>query len=446
MDVNESIIFIEKSVFLEDDFFYLLEKIFNKQKTKIYVENDLDGAIINYKNTGQLRKAYTLEGFVDYLSNLRVLRYIDTRAFLDLSEIEAIIRNNPFSKIMLITQKEHLFTSLNLLKEKYAYISITKYINGQLVEWHQETKSFNSAFYIDQDKYLNKVEIDKIDYVYSPKYGYLRLDKSKALEGGEGVLYRTYNNLLCKLYFTDHQTYVNYKKLQDMLEMDIYNPYINWPKDIIYYKNDFIGYVMEEVSDAVSLDVLRAGMFEGYSVLDLYILTYNLLQNINYLHNKNIIIGDLKLDNILVKSKDEVYLVDCGCYQINDYPCDVCNNEYTKRLYTGDELKKTLRTFEDEYYPINVIIFEILIGKKPYYNRNSGEIDVENRDNFAFPLDLNEITEYTHELKMWKMLSERMRKYFYYYFKENKITYLTDWLYELKDFIDKAMQMKVNKK
>ena len=73
-----------------------------------------------------------------------------------------------------------------------------------------------------------------------------------------------------------------------------------------------------------------------------------MLKNIKYLHDKGILVGDLKPDNILVKNKNEVYFIDCGCYQIEDYACPVCHPEYTKRIFKKDEIKKCYEAIADE--------------------------------------------------------------------------------------------------
>lgn len=443
---TNNIIFIEETCFLADEFYQFLINLFsslNGRSITIYVEQNIDKIIDDYKKTDNDREAYTIEGFIDIFKQMKNIQKIETKGYFDFTEIRNIIKNNKFLNVLILTRKESIYKSFMKLVVDYEFITLARFSKG-LIEWNSLPKSKEDAFFIDNDIYINKVDINHVDYVYSPKFGHLKLNKSKHYKGGEGILYRTYNNQLCKLYYDEHQTYVNYKKIEHMLEVDIYNPYINWPKDILFYKNDFVGYLMDEIKGAKSLDVLRINMFEGYNIFDLYVLSYNLLLNIDYLHKKNILIGDLKLDNILVKSPVEVYLVDCGCYQINDFSCDVCHPEYTKKVYTNEELKKKLRTFEDEYYPINKIIFELLIGKNPNYNRHLGEVDIENKNNFSFPLDLNQIQKYTRELILWRGLSDKMREFFYYYFKENKVTYLSDWIDELEIYIENAKAKKRN--
>ncbi len=443
---TNNIIFIEESCFLADEFNQFLISLFKKldgRNLTICVDQNIDKTIDNYKLTLNDRDAYTIEGFIDIFEHLEIIQKIDTRGYLDFNDLGNIIRNNKLLNVLILTQKESVYKSFKKLELDSENLALARF-NKELIEWITYPKVGNDAFFIEKDIYINKVDIDNIDYVFSPKYGHLKLDKRIHFKGGEGILYKTYNNQLCKLYYDEHQTYVNYKKIEQMLEIDINNPFINWPKDYLFYKNDFVGYLMDEIKGASSLDVLRINMFEGYNIFDLYVLSYNLLLNIDYLHNKNILVGDLKLDNILVKSPVEVYLIDCGSYQIKDFSCDVCHPEYTKKVYTSEELKKKLRTIEDEYYPINKIIFELLIGKNPNYNRDLGEVDIENKNNFTFPLDLSQIKTYTRDLVLWIGLSERMREFFYYYFKENKITYLSEWLNELEVYIENAKAKKRN--
>jgi DNA-binding helix-hairpin-helix protein with protein kinase domain len=296
--------------------------------------------------------------------------------------------------------------------------------------------SMKKAFYIENDIYVNPIETENIDYVYSPRYGYLKLNKNRKVRGGEGVLYGTYNNLFLKIYHPNHLTYTNLKKLQTMLSIDVRNPFILWPKDLIFYENDFAGYVMEELKEAKSIDELRDENFSSFKTLDRFVIVKNFLKNINYLHKKNILVGDMKLDNILVKQNKDVYIIDTGSFQIEDYACDVYHREYTERKMTEEELKQSLRALEDEYFPINKIIFEILMLKTPYYSKNNIEIDSEGSRNFEYPIAKDKLEPNPpYHIKIWLSLSENMRRFFYDYYKEGKITKLDDWITELESFI-----------
>jgi DNA-binding helix-hairpin-helix protein with protein kinase domain len=258
------------------------------------------------------------------------------------------------------------------------------------------------------------------------------------MNGGEGSVYRTYNNMMVKIFKKENITYVNFKKLSEMIEMNLYNPFICWPRDLVYVGDVFVGYVMDEVKGAETLLSLRLQSFSEYTHPERFEICYNFLKHIKYLHDKGILIGDLKPDNILVKSPSEVYFIDCGCYQINDYACPVCHPEYTKRVFKKDELKKQLRTVEDEYYPINKMAFEIMIMKNHTYSPDNMDIENTDKSQFFYPLDVDGIDIKSEDMALWaKFLTDSMRKYFYYYFKQGKITDLSEWVKELQLFLEK---------
>ncbi|MCL2630076.1 MAG: hypothetical protein FWD49_00965 [Firmicutes bacterium] len=292
------------------------------------------------------------------------------------------------------------------------------------------------AFYIEKDIYINPVDTENIDYVFSPRYGYLKLNKNKKIRGGEAFLFGTYNNLFLKLYHASHLSYTNLKKLQAMLEIDIRNPFILWPKDLIFYENNFVGYVMDELKDCRSIDELRDENFASFKTLDRFVIVKNFLKNIAYLHKKNILVGDMKLDNILVKQNKEVYIIDTGSFQVEDYPCAVYHRDYTERKLTEEELKQSLRELKDEFYPINKIIFEILMLKTPYYNKDNIEIDAEGSREFHYPMNADEAGKNPPlHIKIWLSLSPAMRGFFKDYYKDGKITPLNVWIEELERFI-----------
>lgn len=438
MDITikeKSLIFIDESSLKIKDFLPVLEKIISDQHFSL-VTFILDAKIKEslekcYISTVGSEK-YIFDGFLDVIFQTNKFDLIDTNNYFDYTQVEFYILKHKIKDAWFITQKEFVYFNMLELKNKITHINLCKIDKGQLVEWTAFKKKDLNAFYVDKDQYINRIKVEGLDYVYSPKYGYLWLLKDNALAGGEGTIYRTYNKKLCKIYHQEQLSYINQKKIDYMLTYDVYNPYVNWPKDILYYKNNFVGYLMDEIEDATALEDIRMDGFKGFSILDRYVMCYNLLNHINYLHQKHIVIGDLKLDNLLIKKPNEVYLIDCGSYQVGDYPCTVYHQEYTKKKYTEDELRKFLRAPEDEYYAINKIIFEILVGKKPNYDRNNIEIDGD-RDIFEYPLDISKIDgSSARDLQLWKLMSDKMREMFYFYFKQGKVSYLPEWINEIK--------------
>lgn len=338
---------------------------------------------------------------------------------------------------MILTQnKSKAYALKSILTNDEA--QVVNYLNGQIVPWVIEAGK-RPAFYIENDRYISETVKNQIpeelDYVYSPKYGYLKIGK-KLYFGGEGDVFGTYNKLLFKRFKTKYLTYQNFKKLSSMLEITITNEQIVWPKDIVYYEGIFVGYVMDEVSDAMSMDDLRDIGFGPYTPIDRIQIALTFMQNVHYLHQKNILVGDMKFDNILVKSPSEVYIIDSGSFQVDDYPCVVFNYEFSDQEYTEKDLKETLRDVDAEYYPINKIVFETLVMKSPYYSPDRIEIGAQEDRQFMYSIDLNQSPDsISNHLKFWFSLPSEIRLYFHQYFSDRRVTYLQDLIPAFQRFI-----------
>ena len=440
--------FIEESVLNTNKFYILLENLINDPQAEAYfaVDSSIQEKIDKYISMGLYDEAYDIQTYLYFFKNRLRLEYIKTSDYLDFEDfMKASLK---YGEVYVLTQQNNIFEAFKGLKSKMPHLKLYCVKHQNIVEWKETEKVTFEAYYPQkEEKYINKIDTDNLSYVYSPKYGYLKLDKSTEAAGGEGRCYKTYNNFFVKLYNSKHLSYVNLKKLQKMLQIDISNEYILWPLDIVYYNNNFVGYVMKELKGCYNLDDLKDF---GYDVpnfdkfLDRYYVALNLLKQIEYLHKKGIIIGDLKPDNIMIRPPHEVYIIDAGSFQVEDYCCPVCNPVYTEKTYVGDELKTTLRTMEDEYFPINRILFEILVNKSPFYNRNNSEVNEEGKRSFEYPLELPTTKEKVlpYQVYWFVGLSQNMREYFYYYYKQGKITEIADLIRELELTIKRLKEKK----
>lgn len=422
--------YLDSSVLLAPDFYRELEKLTKIPGARFLLDTDVYREIEDYKALGKEEEALTLTAFVNLLAALGVAAQVDTAGGFD----SAALLPMAAKKLFVLTNRRQIADNFGDLTGNVTFL---RFCNGETETFPPEPCENERAFYLERDVYVNPFDIESLEYVFSPRYGYLKLDKSKAFSGGEGVCYRTYNGLFCKLYFKKHITYVNFKKLQRMAEMGCTCPTVMWPLDILYYRNQFVGYVMEELHDTRSVDELRDDGFSGFSILDRFYIVRNFLRNVEYLHARGILVGDMKLDNILVGADKSVYIIDAGSFQVEDYACDVCHKEYTEKLYVGNELKQILRTVKEEYFPINKIIFEILMQKGPFYSKDNTEIDGDGSREFTYPADMTGLDPKTmpYHLKMWFALSPAMRRFFTRYFTERKVTYVTEWLRELDVYI-----------
>ncbi len=424
--------YIDDSALLQDDLYRAIEGLVSTGAQCCFLlDTAVQSRIADYRALGREREALTLENLVNLFAALGNAMELDTKGGFDLSVLSPMA-----SSLTVITQRPYFASALAQLGEGVQLLSCE---NGELCTMEISTDENKKAFYLGKDSYVTPIDIEDINYVFSPRYGYLKLDKSRDYSGGEGACYRTYNGLFCKIYFKKHQTYVNCKKLQAMVEMGCDNPYISWPLDILYAKNQFVGYLMHELVDTRSVDTLRDENFSGFSLLDRFVIVRNFLRDVAYLHSRGILVGDMKLDNILVGANKDVYIIDAGSFQLQDFACDVCHKEYTERIYTGDQLKRILRSEREEYFPINKIIFEMLMLKGPFYSRDNTEIDGDGSRNFTYPMDFASLgtdpRSLPYHLKVWFSLSPAMRQYFHAYFTEGRVTELSDWLRELDVYI-----------
>jgi len=365
------------------------------------------------------------------------IQTIEANAFENLEVMGELLKKDKEETIIITHNKSKAFALKTL--EKDVSLKIAYHQKGSLIDWQLDI-SKRPAFYIENDDYLkddrkNAVP-ENLDYVYSPRFGHLKLGPERAFYGGEGDVFRTYNRLLFKRLKPKYQTYQNFKKISRMLDITITNDQIVWPKDIVYHDDVFLGYLMNEISDAKSMDDLRDVGFQPFSPIDRIKIVIQFMKNVDYLHQRRILIGDMKFDNILVKSPQEVYIIDAGSFQVDDYPCLVFNYEFSDKEFTEKDLKQTLRSVDDEYYPINKIIFEILVLKSPYYSPKQIEIGAEETRDFTYPLTMDHLTEnIPGHLKLWMSLPEDIRLYFFQYFVNRRITYLQDLIPAFEKFL-----------
>lgn len=234
--------------------------------------------------------------------------------------------------------------------------------------------------------------------------------KEKIGQGGEGTVYNVTETMVAKIYNENSLTKNRFEKIKLMVKDDVSAGEICWPKKMLFDKDGvFVGYLMKKAeSNYISL---------GSSILkiaDTSILEYipdlkkwdrsglvglceTIARLFKYLHEKEIIVGDINASNILVNpwnpSGMDILFVDTDSYQIGPYPCpvgieiftspEIFRRENEKRLNYGT----FLRTQNEEEYTIASLFFQILfLGQVPF---NSKGIDGNNLEalkeyNFAF--------------------------------------------------------------
>ena len=210
--------------------------------------------------------------------------------------------------------------------------------------------------------------------------------------GGEGAVYELSGNSACvaKVYKTtrfksESEKETMERKLKAMLAMNISATVdgllrLAWPQDILYENNKIVGFVMPRVNTKYKIfDVYRTGKnslrdleYNNYTWKYSVQFAYNMAWVVNYLHQHNIVIGDLNQNNIAVDTKTgAVILIDCDSFDIRDprtgehFPCEVGLEEMlAPELQTVGKLTNGTFTKESDNFSLAIHIFLLLMNNE----------------------------------------------------------------------------------
>lgn len=210
--------------------------------------------------------------------------------------------------------------------------------------------------------------------------------------GGEGSVFLTNNSkIVAKIYKPDKLFNSKQAKLDLMLSKKLFFDGICFPTSCLYnHKREFVGYTMPkasgvELGKSLFIPSLLAKKFPGWTKKETVRLCITILKKIKYLHENNIILGDINPANILINSPEKVFFVDVDSYQIGEFPCPVGTINFTAPEIQGKKYDSFLRTFENEHFAIATLLFMIMLPGKTPYSLQGGESQVQNILNKDFP-------------------------------------------------------------
>lgn len=261
--------------------------------------------------------------------------------------------------------------------------------------------------------------------------------------GGEGCVYELSNSdKVAKIYFQGKVTNLLKEKISRMASSKLCISGVCWPE--VWVLNDLrqnVGYVMPKargfpLATSVFQPQLLKVKFPSWTKKDLVQLAITIFEKINHLHRKNVILGDINENNILVVSPEEVYFVDVDSYQIEGFPCPVgtqlfCapeilvkNREYKEKYGRERKFSSFLRTKQEEYFAIATLLFRILVPGKPPYSQTGDESITENIMEMNFPYQCGEHNACGVPLGKWRFiwshLSRKLKEAFYATFKKGE--------------------------
>ncbi len=269
--------------------------------------------------------------------------------------------------------------------------------------------------------------------------------------GGEGTIYRTSTASVAKIYKT--VTRRRREKIQLMLSKPFDCEGICYPTAALYNCDEqFVGFLMpeargKELQKSLFIKPLLLKNFPHWKKRDTVELCITILEKIKYLHDRNIIMGDINPANILVVSPKEVYFVDTDSYQIGGFPCPVGTINYTAPEIQRKSFDSFLRTFGNEYFAVATLLFMIMLPGKPPYSQQGGENPIDNiiRMDFSYPLgeQSNKKTPEGPWRFIWSHLTYDIKSAFYHtfakdgdYSAEADRLSASDWLVKFRRYLD----------
>ena len=266
------------------------------------------------------------------------------------------------------------------------------------------------------------------EIVYAEKGELMLLNKIAS--GGEGILYETNTPFVAKIYFKDKNTRRRIEKIKLMLTKKIDCKGLCYPVAALYNKEkQFVGYLMPkasgiELQKSLFIKPLFLKKFPNWKKKDTVKLCITILKKIKYLHDRNIILGDINPNNIMISSPSDVYFVDTDSYQIENFPCPVGTINYTAPEIQRKPFDVFLRTMGNENFAVATLLFMIMLPGKPPYSQQGGENPVDNIINmdFSYPFgdSSNKKTPDGPWRFIWSHLTYDIKKAFYTTFRKNE--------------------------
>jgi len=272
----------------------------------------------------------------------------------------------------------------------------------------------------------------------------------KLNSGGEGAIYNFDKNTVAKIYNFHSLTSEKESKIDLIISKNIKLEGICAPTQSLFDENrKFIGFLMPKADVQkgfeLSTTIFQPGLIKhklpNWSRIELVNLSITILNKIKYLHDLDIIIGDINPQNIIVKDDKTIFIVDVDSFQIDNFPCPVGTIHFTApEIQNIPSFNGLIRTHEHEYFAVATLLFMIfMIGKTPYSYQGGGNMK-ENILSMNFSYPLGDEDNYMAPQGMWEFIwsefSFDLRKAFYEVFKENRRITIVDWLNILNLYLE----------
>jgi hypothetical protein len=212
-------------------------------------------------------------------------------------------------------------------------------------------------------------------------------------EGGEGTVFPVGGGFVVKVFDREHITRHRKAKIDLLVSRGFRQAGICFPQALVVNRfSEFVGYLMPEARGReFQRTIFNPRRFRqaypDWTKTDLVDVCISFLEKVAYLHERNIVVGDINPKNLMVDADKDVWIIDADSWQLEGYPCPVGTPMFTAPSALGKPYSDSLRTMDEELFAVATMLFMILItGQFPYARAGSdGDIARLIKDgNFAF--------------------------------------------------------------
>jgi len=203
-------------------------------------------------------------------------------------------------------------------------------------------------------------------------------------DSGEAKVWHTnFNGYLAKIYHNPHNERVD--KLQLMVRNRPSDPNVHlnhisfaWPYSILEDKQGkVVGFLMPEVVGSETLLKLCTPIMRRKYKLEtnwyfLHVVARNIAAIIQAIHLKGYVLGDIKLENILVNNRALPTIIDTDSFQVSDpysgkiYRCLVGSEGFTPAELIGVNIADVDQTEVHDRFRLGVVIYYLLFSGPPF--------------------------------------------------------------------------------
>ncbi|MGB6297718.1 MAG: GUN4 domain-containing protein [Rivularia sp. (in: cyanobacteria)] len=234
------------------------------------------------------------------------------------------------------------------------------------------------------------------------------LEAPRIASSGEGEVWKTNRYVngkrqLAKLYHQNTLTRDRINKLKLLTQNSPLDPNANrghisfaWPQSLLFNnQHQEVGFLMPEIPGANNLLRIcnpRLRQQKGLKI-DWYFLhtvalnIASIIQAIHEYRAYKYVLGDIKLENILVNSQALPSIIDVDSFQVNNpqtgqiYHCLVGSEGFTPAELFGKEFSQEIQSPSQDNFRLGIVIYYLLFGEHPFQGvwKGKGEAPDKNQ-------------------------------------------------------------------